>query len=124
MNEEWIPIAMFAAIALIFFLMLYFKHRNRAEMQQTVRLALEKGTELTPELISRLGSPAEPSKNKDLRLSLIWFALAVGLALIGVAMSYFAVEVLYGCLAGAALPLSIGVAYLIMWRYGSKETVG
>jgi Domain of unknown function (DUF6249) len=122
MNEEWIPIAMFAAIALIFFLMLYFKHRNRAEMQQTVRLALEKGTELTPELISRLGSPAEPSKNKDLRLSLIWFALAVGLALIGVAMSYFAVEVLYGCLAGAALPLSIGVAYLIMWRYGSKET--
>jgi Domain of unknown function (DUF6249) len=124
MNEEWIPIAMFAAIALIFFLMLYFKHRNRAEMQQTVRLALEKGTELTPELISRLGSPAEPSKNKDLRLSLIWFALAVGLALIGVAMSYFAVEVLYGCLAGAALPLSIGVAYLIMWRYGSKETAG
>ena len=120
MNEEWIPIAMFAAIALIFFLVLYFKHRNRAEMQQTVRLALEKGTELTPDIINRLGEP-EPSKNRDLRAGLIWTALAAGLVLCGFAVPDPSGHALRGCLAGAAFPFAIGVAYLIMWRYGAKE---
>ena len=120
MNEEWIPIAMFMSIALIFFIVLYFKHRSRAEMQQTVRLALEKGTELTPEIINRLGEP-EPSKNKDLRLGLIWMALAVGLALCGFAVPDPSGHAFRGTLAGAAFPFAIGVAYLIMWRYGARD---
>ncbi len=124
MVEELIPIAMFAAIALIFFIVLYFRQRSRADMQQTIRLALERGTELTPELISRLGAPAEPSKNRDLRLGLIWMALAVGLAMCGLAVATFSIEALYGCLAGAAFPFAIGLAYMIMWRYGSKDAAG
>jgi hypothetical protein len=119
MVEELIPIALFGSIALIFFIVLYFKHRNRAEMQQTVRLALEKGTELTPEIINRLGDP-EPSRNKDLRAGLIWMALAVGLALCGFAVPDPSGHALKGCLAGAAFPFAIGIAYLIMWRYGTK----
>jgi hypothetical protein len=120
MAEELIPIALFAAIALIFFIVLYFRHRSRAEMQQTIRLALERGTELTPEIINRLGEP-EPGKNKDLRLGLIWMALAVGLALCGFAAPDPSGNALRGCLAGAAFPFAIGVAYMIMWQYGSKN---
>ena len=120
MVEELIPIALFASIALIFFIVLHFKYRSRAEMQQTVRLALEKGTELTPEIINRLGDP-EPSKNKDLRAGLIWMALAVGLALCGFLVPDPSGHALRGCLAGAAFPFAIGVAYLIMWRYGSRS---
>ncbi len=121
MNDEWIPIVMFAAIALIFFLVLYFKHRGSAEMQQTIRLALERGTELTPEIINRLGAPAEPSRNKDLRAGLIWMGIALGLALCGLAVATFSIEALYGCLAGAAFPFAIGLAYLVMWRYGASD---
>ncbi len=121
MNEELIPIAMFIAIALIFFIVLYFKHRGQAEMQQTIRLALERGTELTPEIINRLGAPAEPSRNKDLRAGLIWMGLALGLALCGFAVATFSIEALYGCLAGAAFPFAIGLAYLVMWRYGARD---
>ncbi len=124
MVEELIPIPMFAAIALIFFIVLYFRQRSRADMQQTIRLALERGTELTPELISRLGAPAEPSKNRDLRLGLIWMALAIGLALCGFAVPDPTGNALRGCLAGAAFPFAIGLAYLIMWRYGSKDVAG
>ena len=120
MVEELIPIALFASIALIFFIVLYFRHRSRAEMQQTIRLALERGTELTPEIINRLGDP-EPSKNKDLRLGLIWMALAVGLALCGLAVPDPSGQALQGCLAGAAFPFAIGVAYLIMWQYGARN---
>ena len=124
MVEELIPIAMFAAIALIFFIVLYFRQRSRADMQQTIRLALERGTELTPELIDRLGAPAEPSRNRDLRLGLIWMALAAGLAMCGLAVATFSIEALYGCLAGAAFPFAIGVAYLVIWRYGAKDAAG
>ena len=124
MNEEWIPIAMFAAIALIFFLILYFRHRGRADMQQTIRLALERGTELTPEIINTLGAPVEPSKNKDLRLGLIWMALAIGLVLCGFAVPDPSGHALRGCLAGAAFPFAIGLAYLIMWRYSTRDATG
>lgn len=120
MIEELIPIALFAAIALIFFIVLYFRHRSRAEMQQTIRLALERGNELTPEIINRLGEP-EPSKNKDLRLALIWLALAVGLALVGVAAPDPSGHAVRGTLAGAAFPFAIGVAYLIMWRFAARN---
>ncbi len=123
MVEELIPIAMFAAIALIFFLVLYFRHRTRADMQQTIRLALERGTELTPDMINRLAGP-EPSKNKDLRVGLIWLALAVGLALAAFAVPDPTGNALRGTLAGAAFPFAIGVAYMIMWRYGSKDAAG
>ncbi len=121
MAEELIPIAMFAAIALIFFLVLYFRQRSRADMQQTIRLALERGTELTPEIINRLGAPAEPSKNRDLRAGLIWLALAVGLALAGFAVPDPSGNAFRGTLAGAAFPFAIGVAYMIMWRYASRD---
>lgn len=120
MVEELIPIAMFAAIALIFFIVLYFKYRSRAEMQQTIRLALERGTELTPEIIKGLGEP-EPSKNKDLRRGLIWLGLAAGLALCGFAVPDPSGYALRGCLAGAAFPFAIGLAYMIMWRYGARS---
>jgi hypothetical protein len=120
MVEELIPIALFAVIALIFFIVLYFRHRSRAEMQQTIRLALERGTELTPELINRLGEP-EPSKNRDLRLGLIWLSLAAGLALCGLAVPDPSGYALQGCLAGAAFPFAIGVAYIIMWRYAARN---
>jgi len=120
MVEELIPIALFAAIALMFFFVLYFKQRSRAEMQQTIRLALEKGNELTPEIISQLGEP-EPSKNRDLRRALIWLALAVGLALCGFFVPDPSGNALRGTLAGAAFPFAIGVAYMIMWRYGARD---
>jgi hypothetical protein len=120
MPEELIPIALFAVTALIVWMVSYFRFKSRVDVQQTIRLALEKGNELSPEFIERLGDP-EPVENKDLRRGLIWLGLGVGLALCGVAVSYFSLAALRGCLAGAAFPFAIGVAYMIMWRYGSDK---
>ncbi len=123
MVEELIPIALFVRIALIFFIVLYFKHRSRADMQQTIRLALEKGNELTPDIISGLGEP-EPSKNRDMRRAMIWMSLAVGRALCGFAVPDPRGYALRGCLAGAAFPFAIGLAYLIIGRYGARKETG
>lgn len=120
MAEELIPIVMFVVVAVIFWLVSYFKFRTRAETQQTIRLALEKGNELSPELLNHLANP-EPDTNRDLRRGLVWLALAVGLALCGVFVPDPSGHALRGCLSGAAFPLAIGIAYMIMWRYGSKK---
>jgi len=111
---------MFLGLTVVICLFFWFRYRARSDLQMTIRTAVDKGLELTPELVDRLGSP-QPAKDKDLRLALIWLAIAGGLVLIAFAVSYYAVEGLYGTLAGAALPFCIGVAYLIMWRVTERE---
>lgn len=119
MEEEIvIPVTMFISTAVVLIVWFYLKHRTRVEMQHTFRMALEKGSELSPEFIKQLGEP-EQSKDRDLRRGLIWLSLAVGLVLIGFAVPE--PEALRGLLAGAALPFAIGCAYMIMYRYGIKQ---
>ncbi len=117
-EEALIPIAMFLSIAVVTITYFYFKARARADKQQTIRLALEKGNELSPEFLQQLGE-AEPPKNRDLRRGVIFLALAMGLVLIGFAVPE--PEALRGLLAGAALPFSIGIAFLFMYWYGDKK---
>ena len=94
------------------------RFRARSERQQTIRLALEKGTELDPEFIKQLGE-AEPSKDKDLRRGLIWMALGLAMATFGIVLNE---PDAFGPLLGiSAFPALIGVAFLVMWRYGAQK---
>jgi hypothetical protein len=115
-----VPIGFFILVAVVFWLQAHFKFRTRADMQQTIRLALEKGNQLNPELLEQLANPKrEPQR--DLRLGLIWLSLGVGLALCGVFVPDPSGHALRGCLAGAAFPLAIGLAYMIMWQVSSNK---
>lgn len=118
MVEELIPIVMFISIAVVFIFLFWFRYRTRAEMQTTFRQALDKGQELTPEVIDRLGHP-KPAKDKDLRYGVIWLSLAVGLVLIGFAVPE--PEAFRGLLAGAALPFCIGSAYMILHFFAKRD---
>lgn len=119
-EDTLIPLVMFASVTIILGLYFWFRYRNRFDMQETIRLALDKGHELSPEMIDRLGHP-KASRDRDLRLALIWLALAVGLALCGLAVPDPSGNALRGCLAGAAFPFAIGVAFLIIWRFTGRE---
>ena len=87
-------------------------------MQETIRAAIDKGQELSPEVIDRLGHPKQP-KDKDMRLAVIWLAIAVGLVLIGFAVPE--PEALRGTLAGAAFPFTIGMAYLFLHKFADRD---
>lgn len=119
MVEDWVPIVMFIGLTVVMCSLFWFRFRARSEMQQTIRMALDKGHELTPDIIDRLGHP-KAGKYKDLRLGVIWLALAVGLALVGVAVPDDGGDALRGCLAGAAFPVAIGLAYLLLYRITGK----
>jgi hypothetical protein len=98
----------------------YFKHKTRLETQRTFRLALEKGSELTPEFIKQLGEP-EPPKDRDLRRGLIWTAIGIATALFAIGVGVDEAEAIGPLIGIATFPTLVGVAYLIMWRYGPKK---
>ena len=110
---------MFISVAAVLIAVFWFRWRARDGMQQTIRMALDKGHELTPEIIDRLGHPKD-SKYKDLRLGIIWLSIAGGLALIAVAVPDPSGHALRGTMAGAALPFAIGLGYLVIYFLTGK----
>ncbi|HZD54551.1 MAG TPA: DUF6249 domain-containing protein [Woeseiaceae bacterium] len=111
-------VSVFGSLAVILGLYFMFWHRTRAELQKTVRAALEKGQELSPELIERLVSPRRPP-HADLRRALIWLAAGVGC----VVFAFFVdeQEAVRPIIGLGAFPLLIGIAYLIMSRFSEKD---
>ena len=114
----WVPIVFFISTAVIFSFWLYFRFKAREATQKTFRLALEKGNELTPELIKQMGDP-EPHKDKDLRRGLVWMAL--GIAMVLLAFGVNEPDAMGPMIGSAAFPGLVGVAYLIMWRFGTRK---
>ena len=114
----WVPIAMFASMTIIFCVLFWFRYRTKEGMQQTFRAALDKGQELTPEVIDRLGHP-KPAKDKDLRLGIIWIAVAIGLTAFGFGIpdEDDVARIFMGI---AAFPLVLGIAYLILHRFSGR----
>lgn len=120
MADEIVPAVMFLGLTLVFSLLLWFRYRARREMQETLRVALDKGQDLTPEIIDRLGHP-KAAPDKDLRLGVIWLAVASGLVLCGFAIPEETGHALQGILAGAAFPFAIGVAYMILHFFTGRS---
>ncbi|MGB5622182.1 MAG: DUF6249 domain-containing protein [Gammaproteobacteria bacterium] len=113
-NIEWVPIVMFISLALIAVLYFYFRFRTRREMQHTVRAALDKGAELSPELLQQLGEPQRP-KNADLRRGIIGVFLGIAFGAFGVLLGEE--DAVRPMLAIGSFPLLIGVAYLGLWKF-------
>ena len=120
MADTLVPIIMFISLAVVLIFLFWFRWRARDAMQQTIRTALDKGHELTPEIIDRLGNPS-PGKYKDLRLGVIWLSIALGLALLALGVGNFATEALFGTLASAALPFAIGLGYLVLYMFTGRD---
>lgn len=115
-----IPHAVFLLIGLIIWMALYFRHKGKVEIQQTIRLAMDKGNQLTPELITRLGKrPRHPQR--DLRFATACIAIALGLALMGFLVPDPSNNAFQATLALAAIPLMIGLAYLVMYRLSERN---
>lgn len=121
MASEWVPITMFIGLAVVSCLYFWFRYRTRSDLQGTIRTAIEKGQELSPEIIDRLGSP-KPPKDKDMRLSLLWIAISLGMGVLAFMVPDRGENVEQALLGVAAFPFFIGLAYLLMWRFGERRS--
>lgn len=109
-----VPVVMmicFAAVPIFYF---YYRHRNRQELQRTVRSAIEQGRELTPELLEQLGEPVR-SKDLDLHRGVLTIAFGIGIAAFGFLSTD--PELFLKLRAGGALLFTIGIAFIGLWFF-------
>lgn len=112
--ELLIPLSPFIMIIAIVGFQTVQKVKAQKEMQQTLRASIEKGQPLPADVIESMSAAIHraPSATRDMRLGVILLAVAAGVALCGGALSYFEEKVFYAFLAFAAVPATVGLAFL------------
>ncbi len=110
-------VLVFGMPVLIVGLINYFRSRDRAELQKTLRMSIEKGQPLPSEFIESMQRAVPKAKNpmNDVRGGLVLLAVAGGLMV----MDYMTHDYLLGHLSGvAAIPGFIGIALIVMGFIG------
>lgn len=125
MSGILVPIAFFAMIAAIVIVPKYLQSQERQKLQDTLRAAIEKGQPLPPEVVTAMTSDVKvrpkPSPQRDLRVGVVWMGVAVGLAAMGLAISFEDADVLYPMLGVAAFPGFIGLAFIVISFFGRGQ---
>jgi hypothetical protein len=106
-----VPVTLFLAILLGVVSTHMLRIRKQAQLHQTLRLMIEKGTDIPPELF------APPNAaHSDLRRGLVLVGIGLSLLiLIGMVEGFAS-----GSWAVGLIPAFIGAAYLIVWRYSQR----
>ena len=108
----------------------YLKSRERREMQETVRRAIDKGQPLPPEVIDAMTKDVTknlPSRTRDIRRGIIWLAVGVGIAAFSLinSMSWgndgWNNHVGDGMLGIAAIPVTIGLAFIVLSFFNKNK---
>ena len=122
--EILIPLGFFAMIAAIVLLPRYFKTQERQKLQDTLRMAYEKGQDMPPELIASMIEEGKPpaSPQRDMRTGIIWLGVAIGLAAFGFAVGYTEPDATFPIMGIAAFPGFIGLAFIVLGLIGKKPS--
>ncbi|WP_282008184.1 DUF6249 domain-containing protein [Brevundimonas aveniformis] len=115
--EVIVPLGLFAAVAAMVLVPAWLKSRDRRDMQQTVRHALDKGEALPAELVEAIAKASRgriATAHTDLRTGVIWLAVAAGVATFGWMIGFEDQEAVYPMVGLAAVPGFLGLAFVIL----------
>ncbi len=123
-GEVLIPLAGIFMIIAVTVGPAWLKSRERREMQDTLRAAVERGQPLPPELINALTKEQAskiPSASRDLRIGVILLALSAGVAGAFMMLGY-GIDNEAKYIAGfAAIPGAIGLAFIILSFFNKNK---
>ena len=122
MGEEIIiPIAAFGFVLTIIWLIGLFGQRKRQAIHETIRLAMEKGQELSPQMIKDMSLITNP-RVSDLRRGIVLMSIAVAFCLIGfINLAVHDGRATVEIFSVAVFPGMIGRAYIALWRFGYDD---
>ena len=114
MNEGlWIPIVLFIVTGFCTIAFFYFNHKNRDAIMNTVQKAMDTGSDLTPDLLAKLGAAINP-KVRDMRRGIV--LLSIGIACLLCSIFFTDTDVVSGIRAGSMFPLMMGLGFLLVWK--------
>ncbi len=116
MAETLIPIFLFASFVAIVWLFSHYNYKKRNTAHETLRLAVEKGQEISPELVERMSYLNDPVKS-DLRRGTLLIAFGIAFMILGAIMPHDEPEAMRGILGISSFPVVLGIAYLGLWRF-------
>ncbi len=112
--ETAVPLGFCLAIVVIVAAVLATRYFTRKQVHGTIRQAIDKGQELTPEILERLGETPK-SPESDLRRGVFAVGVALAFGVFGFAIPE--PDALRPMLGIAAFPLLVGLAYLALWKF-------
>ena len=119
-----VPIAIVFMIVAVSVGPAWLKSRERREMQEIFRAAVEKGQPLPTELIDAMTKDQVrkvPSASRDLRIGVILLAVSTGIAAAFLALGY-GVRSEFSYVAGfAAVPGSICLAFIVLSFFNKNK---
>jgi hypothetical protein len=116
MEDVVIPIFIFASIVGVIWLFSHYNYKKRLTAHETLRLAVEKGQEVSPELVERMSYLNDPAKS-DLRRGILLIAFGAAFICLGLLIPHDEPEALRGMLGVSSFPIILGFAYLGLWRF-------
>ncbi len=126
---ELVPVVLFVMIGVIVVGNRYFRHKERTQMQDTLRAAYERGQTVQPELLAMMTTDPRPLKptygpERDLRRGLFWIAWALALLAAGGAFYYYdpSNDTTGAFMGFACFPGFVGLAYLIIYFLTRDKT--
>ncbi len=121
--EIMVPLGSFAMIVGIVWIVSHFNARKRNEVNQTIRHAIDKGQNLSTDVLDRLARASDATLN-DLRRGVTFIAIAAAMIVFGYMMSFEDTELFRVMTGAAAFPGFVGLASIALWagtRRGNKD---
>ena len=109
----FVPVTLFIMSGVVLIYYFYFNNKNRNAIMETVQKSMETGSDLTPDLLAKLGAAINP-RARDLRRGVV--ILSIGIAGFLASMFFSDPEVLAGLRAGSMFPLFMGAGFLLVYR--------
>lgn len=118
MEDILVPLGFFGMVAAIVIIPSYLRSRERQNLQDVIRAAIERGQPLPKEVLDVMTRNVKPqaSRFSDIRVGVIWLAIGVAIA----ASSYFwhfevdDFDAQYPAFGVAAIPAVIGLTYIAL----------
>lgn len=118
MGEEIVvPAIIFGSIVGIVWLVSYFNSRKRLTIHETLRHAIDKGQELSPDLLEKMSLVTDPVR-ADLRRGVLFLAFGAAFAVLAAIIGAEEAEALNPMLGVATFPMFLGIAYIGLWAFG------
>ena len=114
--EIIVPTVFFGSIIGVVWLVSYFNSRKRLTIHETLRHAIDKGQELSPDLLEKMSLVTDPVR-ADLRRGVLFLAFGAAFAVLGTLIGMEESEAITPMLGVATFPIFMGIAYIGLWAF-------